>query len=127
MKAKPVAFSTVLFGLLVVSVPLFAHHGGVAYDMGRKVTLKGTITNFEWTNPHSQVHLDVTDEKGNVAHWDFETQPPSILIHAGWSRNSLKPGDQVTLIASPAKNGSTIGILNKVVLASGEELTPTEK
>jgi di/tripeptidase len=127
MKAKPVLLWTVLFGLLVVSVPLFAHHGGVAYDMGRKVTLKGTITNFEWTNPHSQVHLDVTDEKGNVAHWDFETQPPSILIHAGWTRTSLKPGDQVTLIASPAKNGSTIGILTKVVLASGEELTPTEK
>jgi hypothetical protein len=127
MNAKPVTLLAVLVGLLVVSAPLFAHHGGVAYDTGSKVTLKGTITNFEWTNPHSQVHLDVTDEKGHVAHWDFETQPPSILIHAGWTRKSLKPGDQVTLIASPAKNGSTIGILQKVVLASGEELTPNEK
>jgi len=127
MKAKPVVLLALLVGLLVISVPLFAHHGGVAYDTGRRITLKGTISNFEWTNPHSQVHLDVTDDKGNVAHWNFETQPPSILIHAGWHRDSLKPGDQVTLVATPAKNGSTIGLLSKVVLADGQELTPTEK
>jgi hypothetical protein len=127
MKAKPVAWFTLLVALLVISVPLFAHHGGVAYDTGRRITLKGTISNFEWTNPHSQVHLDVTDDKGNVAHWNFETQPPSILIHAGWHRDSLKPGDQVTLVATPAKNGSPIGLLSKVVLADGQELTPTEK
>jgi hypothetical protein len=69
----------------------------------------------------------VTDEKGNVVHWNFETQPPSILIHAGWTSKSLKPGDQVTLVARPAKNGSPIGLLSKVVLADGEELTPNEK
>jgi hypothetical protein len=126
MTAKPVLFA-VLAAALAIAAPLFAHHGGVAYDMGRKITLKGTITNFEWTNPHSQVHLDVTDDKGNVAHWNFETQPPTILVHAGWHRDSLKPGDQVTLVATPAKNGSTIGLLSKVVLADGQELTPTEK
>ena len=119
--------SLVLIGLLAVSLPALAHHGGAAYDMGSRVTLKGVIANFEWTNPHSQVHLDVTDEKGNVVHWDFETQPPSILIHAGWNRNSLKPGDQVTLTAAPTKNGAPVGILMKVVLADGTELTPTEK
>jgi len=127
MKAKPVNYFAALFGLLVIAMPVVAHHGGVAYETGKRITLKGTISNFEWTNPHSQVHLDVTDDNGKVAHWDFETQPPSILVHAGWHRDSLKPGDQVTLVAVPAKNGSTIGILNKVVLASGEELTPTEK
>jgi hypothetical protein len=127
MRTKPVTFLAMLAGLLVVSIPLLAHHGGVAYDMSKKIVLKGTIAQFEWTNPHSQVHLDVTDEKGNVVHWNFETQPPSILVHAGWTRNSLKPGDQVTLTASPAKNGSAIGILTKVVLTNGQELTPTEK
>jgi hypothetical protein len=127
MKAKPIIFFTVVVSLLVVSVPLFAHHGGVAYDTAKSITLKGTITNFEWSNPHSQVHLDVTDDKGNVVHWNFESQPPSILIHAGWAKNSLKPGEQVTIIARPAKNGSPIGILSKVVLADGQELTPTEK
>jgi hypothetical protein len=127
MKPKSIALPTVLVGLLLVSAPLFAHHGGVAYETGKRITLKGTIAAFEWTNPHSQVHLDVTDEKGNVVHWNFETQPPTILVHAGWNRNSLKPGDQVTLIATPAKNGSPIGLLSKVIMANGEELTPTEK
>ena len=126
MKAKPLFFA-VFAAALAIATPLFAHHGGVAYDMGRRITLKGTITNFEWTNPHSQVHLDVADDKGNVAHWNFETQPPTILVHAGWHRDTLKPGDQVTLVATPAKNGSTIGLLSKVVLADGQELTPTEK
>lgn len=127
MKAKSVARLAALLGFLVVAIPVMAHHGGVAYETGRRITLKGTISNFEWTNPHSQVHLDVTDDTGKVAHWDFETQPPSILVHAGWHRDSLKPGDQVTLVAVPAKNGSTIGLLQKVTLANGEELTPTEK
>src|SRR5271163_2925399 len=111
MKTGPISPFVMLVGLLAVSLPLFAHHGGVTYDTGKQVTLKGTIAEFEWTNPHSQVHLDVTDEKGNVVHWNFETQPPTILIHAGWTRTSLKPGDQVTLVARPAKNGSPIGLL----------------
>jgi hypothetical protein len=127
MRARPFRFFAMLAGLLVVSIPLFAHHGGAAYDMSTRIVLKGTITEFQWINPHSQVHLDVTDEKGNIVHWNFETQPPSILLHAGWTRHSLKPGDQVTLTASPAKNGSAVGILSKVVLADGQELTPTEK
>ncbi len=121
------ALVSVLAGLLLVAVPAFAHHGGAAYNPGGKITLKGTITNFEWTNPHSQVHLDVTDENGNVVHWNLENQPPSILMHAGWTRNSLKPGDQVTIVVSPAKNGSPVGLLSKVVFPDGRELTPTEK
>lgn len=131
MKAKPATYLALFFallvGLFVMGAPARAHHGGVAYDTGRRVTLKGTITQFEWINPHSQVHLDVTDDKGNVAHWNFETQPPSILVHAGWNRSSLKPGDQVTLVATPAKNGSPVGLLQRVTLADGTELTPTEK
>lgn len=125
MKVKPIIFFTV--SLLVISAPLLAHHGGAAYDTGKIVTLKGTIVNFEWTSPHSQIHLDVTDDKGNVVHWNFECQPPSILIHAGWTKSSLKPGDQVTVVARPTRNGSPIGIVSKVVLGNGQELTPTEK
>ena len=127
MKTRPMLSFLMLVGLLVASLPLLAHHGGVTYDTSKQVTLKGTIAEFEWTNPHSQVHLDVTDEKGNIVHWNFETQPPSILVHAGWTSKSLKPGDQVTLVARPAKNGSPIGLLSKVVRADGEELTPNEK
>jgi hypothetical protein len=111
----------------MISAPLLAHHGGAAYDSEKSVTLKGTIVNFEWSSPHSQIHLDVTDEKGNVVHWNFECQPPSILMHAGWTKNSLKPGDQVTIVARPTRNGAPIGIVSKIVLANGQELTPTEK
>jgi hypothetical protein len=120
---------TVTLPLLLVTLSglAYAHHGGEAYDMGRQITLKGVISQFEWTNPHSQVHLDVTDEHGNVTHWNFETQPPSILNHAGWTRSSLKPGDQVTLVAHPVKNGAPVGIVMSVTLASGETLTPNEK
>ena len=125
MKAKPIIFFTV--SLLVISAPLFAHHGGAAYDTGKTISLKGTIVNFEWTSPHSQIRLDVTDDEGNVVHWNFECQPPSILIHAGWTKTSLKPGDQVTVVARPTRNGSPIGIVSKVVLGNGQELTPTEK
>ncbi len=117
----------VTVGLLADPVSSFAHHGTVAYDPGAKVTLKGTIANFEWRNPHTQIHLDVADDKGNVVHWNFEAQPPNILIHAGWTKDTLKPGDQVTIVASPAKNGAPVGIIQKVVLADGQELTMTEK
>jgi hypothetical protein len=127
MKIKPVIYFFVTFALIAVSAPAFAHHGTTAYDPQHKVTMKGTVANFEWTNPHSQIHLDVTDDQGKVVHWNFEAQPPNILIHAGWTRGTLKPGDQVTVVADPAKNGSPIGIIQKVVLASGQELTMTEK
>ena len=123
MKLKPAIFT---FTLLMIYTPVFAHHGGAAYD-NKTITLKGTIANFEWTSPHSQIHLDVPDEKGNVVHWNFECQPPSILIHAGWTKGSLTPGDQVTIVARPVRNGAPIGIVSKVVLANGQELTPTEK
>jgi hypothetical protein len=127
MKVRLASCLLVAVGLLAVSTSTFAHHGTVAYDPGAKVTLKGTIAGFEWRNPHTQIHLDVTDDKGNVVHWNFEAQPPNILTHAGWTRETLKPGDQVTIVASPAKNGASVGIIQKIVLASGEELTMTEK
>jgi hypothetical protein len=113
--------------ILVVSGVAYAHHGTEAYAMDKKVTLKGVIAQFEWTNPHSQVHLDVTDESGNVTHWNFESQPPSILTHAGWSKNSLKPGDQVSVTFHPVKNGAPVGVLMSVALPDGSELTPNEK
>lgn len=113
--------------LLSGSTPTFAHHGTAAYDQQKQVTLKGTVASFEWTNPHCQIHLDVTDDKGEVVHWNFEAQPPNILIHAGWTKNTLKPGDQITLVGTAAKNGAPIGIIQKVVVADGQELTMVEK
>jgi hypothetical protein len=108
---------------LLLSRPMLAHHGGAGYDMEKVVTLKGTITEFEWTNPHSQIFFDVTDDKGKVAHWVAETEPPAVMLERGWVRKSLKPGDQVTVYCYVAKNGATTSILQKVVLPDGKELT----
>jgi hypothetical protein len=127
MKAKVAKVFLTVLGLLTLALPTFSHHGVQAYDAKNPVTLKGTITKFEWINPHSQIHIDVIDDSGKVVHWSFETQPPNILIHAGWTKNSLKPGDQVTIIGNPAKNGSPIGLITKVMLANGDQLTPIEK
>lgn len=116
-----------VIGLLAGSTRTLAHHGTAAYDQQKKVTLKGTVASFEWTNPHCQIHLDVTDDKGEVEHWNFEAQPPNILIHAGWTKNTLKPGDQITVVGSPAKNGVPVGIIQKIVLSDGQELTMAVK
>jgi hypothetical protein len=108
---------------LMLSRPILAHHGAAGYDMEKVVTLKATITDFEWGNPHSQIFFDVTDDKGKVAHWVAETEPPAVMLERGWARKSLKPGDQVTVYCYAAKNGATTSILQKVVLADGKELT----
>lgn len=127
MKVKAVATAALIFALLSVSASAFGHHGTVAYDAQHPVTLKGTVAGFEWTNPHCQIHLDVTDENGKVVHWNFEAQPPNVLIHAGWTKNSLRPGDQITVEGDQAKNGTPIGIIRKVTMANGQELTMTVK
>jgi len=108
---------------LLMSRPIFAHHGAAGYDMEKAVMMKATITDFEWNNPHSQIFFDVTDDKGKVSHWVAETEPPAVMLERGWIRKSLKPGDQVTIYAFVAKNGATTSILQKVVLADGKELT----
>ena len=110
--------------LTVGSAPLVAHHGAAnLYDMSKAVTMKGTITKFEWTNPHNQIYFDVTDEKGTVAHWVVATEPPQVMLERGWTRRSLKFGDKVTVSVFVAKNGAPVGNLQKIVLADGTELS----
>jgi hypothetical protein len=105
----------------------FAHHGLSAYDEKNPVTLKGTVTEFEWSNPHSQIYFDVKDDKGNVTHWACETLGPARLLRAGWSRHSLNPGDQITISLIAAKNGAPVGFLRKLVLADGTELGVSQR
>jgi hypothetical protein len=78
--------------------------------MTKTITLNGTITSFDWANPHCLIHLDVKDDNGNVQRWTLEMAPPTILSRLGWTRNSLKPGDQVSVDTHPAKNGIILGI-----------------
>ncbi len=103
-------------------LPIFAHHGNAAYDETRPLTLKGTVTKFMWANPHTQIFFDSKDSKGVVLHWDVETLSPGKLARAGWTENVVKPGDQVTVIFSPAKDGTPKGFLQRIVFADGKQL-----
>ena len=122
MKIKA-AVCGVLLSLLSVS-PIFAHHGShVSYDTQKSVVLKGTVTEFVWSNPHSQIYFDVKDDKGNAVNWGAETANPGNLAQSGWTRNSLKPGDEVTVTVWPSKAGTPRGFLLKIVLPNGQVKT----
>lgn len=110
--------------LLMVSTPAFAHHGTSPYDTTKLVTLKGTVTDFQFINPHVEISVDVTDEKGKVETWLGEANSPNVLSRHGWDRNIIKKGDQITVIGNRGKNGSKTLRLQKVVLSSGQELDP---
>jgi len=107
---------------LAVSIPVLAHHGNAGYEQDKVTILKGTVTEFEWTNPHGQIHFDVTDENGNVVHWISECGPPLRLVDVGWTRKTLKPGDVVTFYLKVAKNGTPRAILQKLILPDGTVL-----
>ena len=102
---------------------LLLHHGNIAYDGQHPITLKGTITEFVWTNPHCQIYFDVKTGKGEIAHWAAESLSPGRLTRAGWRKNSVKAGDPITITLIPAKNNAPVGYLQKVILdMTGQEL-----
>jgi len=81
-----------------------------------------TIVDIEWTNPHCQIHVDATGDKGEVEHWTLEAPPPGMLQQRNWERKSLKAGDMVTVYFHAAKNGVLVGIMQKVTFANGDIL-----
>jgi hypothetical protein len=116
--------TAMVFGLLLAGRPLLAHHGAAnLYNMKQAVMLKGTITKFEWTNPHNQIFFDVKDASGKVVGWVAATEPPQVMLERGWTRRSLKAGDEVTVYIFAATNGAPVGNLQRIVLADGKELT----
>ena len=114
-------------GMLAAQSSLFAHHGNAAYDDKAPVSIKGTVTDFLWVNPHVQVFVDVKNDRGETVHWGCETVSPSKLFRSGWTRDSLKIGDQVTITVYPAKSHAPVGLIRKVVLANGKELGTEEQ
>lgn len=109
------------FVLLVASAPSFAHHGNAAYDMSKEVTVTGTVTEWIVANPHSFLKLDVKDDNGNVVHWVIESSAASANQARGvrLTRESLKPGDKVTITMMVAKNGQPVGRIHRLVLPDG--------
>lgn len=110
-------------GLAAVTAPAFAHHSFAAeYDEKKPVTMSGTVTKVEWLNPHARIYVDVKDASGKVTAWEFELGAPNGLIRKGWTRNSIKPGDVVTVDAFQAKDGSYLGSTRTISLADGRKL-----
>ena len=122
MKGNFLTLLTMAAAVLIVSVPLFAHHGNAAFDTGKKVTMKGTVTEWFWANPHCFLKFDAKDDSGNVAHWVAETNNAPDMIERGWSSKSFKPGDEITVTVEPVKNGRPVGRVLQVVLPNGETL-----
>lgn len=114
-------------GLLLAAVPALAHHSFAAeFDANKPLKLTGAVTKVEWTNPHAWFYIDVKDETGKVTNWGLELVSPNGLMRAGWTRNSVKAGDILTVEASQARDGSNIGNARVVILAStGQRLFTT--
>jgi len=118
---RPVVVALVL---LFIQGSVFAHHGTAAYDMTKSLTLKGVVTSYDFVNPHAEIRVDVTDSSGHTVNWIAETNNPGRLVRRGWGRNTLKPGDVITMEGNPVKSGNPDLRLTKVILADGTELDP---
>ena len=114
--------SGLVVGLLLLSVQLVAHHGASAFDTTKRITMKGTVAEWFWANPHCVLRFEVSNDKGDVEHWLAEGSNPADMVNGGWAKLSLKPGDQVSVTVMPVKNGRPIGRLVEVALPNGQKL-----
>ena len=119
---QTLAAAAVGIGLLCIAVPALAHHSvSGEYDPNKKVTVKGTVSKVEWTNPHARIYVDVNDG-GKVTTWNFELAARSALTRQGWTGTSVKVGDTVTVEADAARSGIPGGHTRTVVLADGTKV-----
>ena len=107
----------------ILSAPLFAHHGEANYDTDKMVSVKGTVTDFQFINPHVQISLDVKNDKGEIEKWIGEARSPAMLSrYGGWDKTTIKIGDVITFYGHRTKNGTPFMRLDKIVKADGTEL-----
>ena len=122
MSVRVPALVLAAVALLVASGPLVAHHGAASFDTSMEITLKGTVTEWAWFNPHCFLTFDVTDENGTVTSWAAEAGNPTDMTRRGWARTSFRAGDEVTVTVQPIKTGAPVGRLRSAVLADGRTL-----
>ena len=117
MKTK---MNFLIAGLLLSATAASAHHAfNAEYDAAKSMQWMGTVTKVEWTNPHARFYIDVKDANGSVTNWNFELGSPLVLRRQGWTRDSLKEGDQITVEGYPAKDGAKLASAKKITLADG--------
>lgn len=119
MKKKLLLYLSLIASVGVISLSVSAHHGAAEYDNTRSVSIQGTVTEVKYLNPHVLILFTVKDDKGQSVEWTAESQSPNLLSRRGWSRSTLKPGDQVTVTGHPVKNGAPAMSAQKIVFADG--------
>jgi hypothetical protein len=119
---KQLLTSCILVLALMVSVRVFAHHGDAAYETAKTISVKGTVTEYSFINPHVQIFIEAKTDKGEAEKWQGELNSPNLLAHRGWSRTTIKTGQEVTLVGYPAKNGVKSLRLQKVAGPDGKVL-----
>ena len=122
MRRHIIAFALAGAALLAGPAPVLAHHGAATFDTEGEITLKGTVVEWVWSNPHSILRLDVKAEDGTVKQWSVATANVADLSKRGWTRRTFSPGDAVTVTIQPAKSGQPVGMIRNVLLADGKKL-----
>jgi Family of unknown function (DUF6152) len=121
VRIRTVAVMIVAVAMLAISVPVFAHHGNAVYDVSKKLTIKGVVTEFIWANPHCWLKLDAKGDNGELVHWVIEASNPPDQTKQGWTNHTFKPGDEVEItLASAAKNGEPIGRFGGRIVINGK-------
>ncbi len=128
MKSRMLKALLVAAGFALLSIPAAAHHGLTNYDMKKTIVLTGTVTAFDWSNPHCLAHLDVADDSGKVRHWTLELASTFAMSHKGWDRDTLKRGDQIVVETHPARNDVPVGItfgpgFSLKIVVNGKEIS----
>lgn len=113
-----------LFGSLIGSAPVLAHHSYASFDRDKRVTLSGVVKEFQWNNPHAWIQMTVVDEKGRPIEWGVECGSPNMMVRTGWKRTTLKAGDRVVAVVNPLKDGRPNASLVTITLADGQVLGP---
>jgi hypothetical protein len=127
MKKKLLVVLAAFACLAVLCDSAPAHHGVAGYEMTKTVTLHGTVSKFDWSNPHVVVYVDAKNDSGEMQHWTIEFAAPVHMVRAGWSKNAMKAGDDIVIDTHPSKNGAPVGISSTItfilkVVVNGQEL-----
>jgi hypothetical protein len=121
MACRPLRWLMVTAAWMMFSAALFAHHGGAEYDSKHPVTLHGTVVELRFINPHALLLFNVKDDAGKLTQWTAELQSPNLLSRRGWSRSTVKPGDQIVVMGHAVKNGVPAMSASKITFADGRE------